>query len=138
MQENIKNINFLIIHYNTPTLTEYLIKSIYKHHSNIHIYIFDNSNLKPFTYTDDNITIFDKVNTKAEKKEKTAEMMHLAEKYVNDITKEEYVSERPELKFIPEKYTELRFENYDNKWRQLSSEARKIRADLLKGDEINV
>lgn len=54
-----------IVHYNTPTLTECLIKSINKYvGTNCHIYIFDNSDKKPFTYRQHNITIFD--NTKGQ------------------------------------------------------------------------
>ena len=53
------NINICIVHYNTPKLTECLIKSINKYTPNCNIFIFDNSDEKPFTYKQDNITIFD-------------------------------------------------------------------------------
>lgn len=56
--------NILIIHYNTPELTEALVKSINKNIDKCNIYIFDNSDKKPFINTFDNVTIFD--NTKCE------------------------------------------------------------------------
>lgn len=55
-------INYLIVHYNTPHKTECLIKSINKCTTQCNIYIFDNSDIQPFTYRQENITIFD--NTK--------------------------------------------------------------------------
>ena len=41
-------INILIVHYNTPTLTSALVKSINHFTPNSNIYIFDNSDTKPF------------------------------------------------------------------------------------------
>ena len=52
-------INILIVHYNTPELTECLVKSINKFSPDCHIYIFDNSDKLPFEYKQPNITIFD-------------------------------------------------------------------------------
>ena len=53
-------INFLIVHYNTPKLTECLIKSINKFvGTDCRIYIFDNSNAAPFKYQQENLTVFD-------------------------------------------------------------------------------
>lgn len=57
-------INILIIHYNTPFLTECLIRSINRNVRECHIYIFDNSDIHPFTYKQSNLTILD--NTKGE------------------------------------------------------------------------
>lgn len=58
-----KNVNILIVHYNTPYLTGHLAKSINKFTPNAQIYIFDNSDKAPFDASGfDNITIFD--NTK--------------------------------------------------------------------------
>lgn len=51
--------NIGIIHYNTPKLTDCLVKSILKTTPNSHIYIFENSDKEPFINTYDNITIFD-------------------------------------------------------------------------------
>lgn len=60
-----QHINILIVHYNTPYLTECLIKSINKFVGyNCTIYIFDNSDKEPFTYRQSNIKIFD--NTKGQ------------------------------------------------------------------------
>ena len=57
-------INLCIVHYNTPELTDCLIKSINKFTPNCTIYIFDNSDKFPFTYKQDNLIIFD--NTKGQ------------------------------------------------------------------------
>lgn len=56
--------NILIIHYNTPYLTECLVRSINLFVKDAIIYIFDNSTEKPFTAEFDNLTVFD--NTKGE------------------------------------------------------------------------
>lgn len=56
--------NVVIIHYNTPKLTECLVKSINKFVSGAVIYILDNSDKLPFTAKFDNVTIFD--NTKGQ------------------------------------------------------------------------
>lgn len=57
-------INVLIVHYNTPELTEACVKSINKHTPNCKIYIFDNSDKRPFTAKFDNVEIID--NTKGQ------------------------------------------------------------------------
>ena len=57
-------VNICIVHYNTPLLTECLIKSINKFTPDSKIYIFDNSDKYPFTYKQHNIIYFD--NTKGE------------------------------------------------------------------------
>ena len=57
-------INILIVHYNTPKLTECLIKSINKQTPDSKIFIFDNSDKLPFTYRQDNIEYID--NTKSQ------------------------------------------------------------------------
>lgn len=57
-----KDINILIVHYNTPELTECLVKSINKQVKTnrvANIYIFDNSNERTFTYRQDNIRYID-------------------------------------------------------------------------------
>ena len=58
------NKNIVIIHYNTPYLTECLVRSINLFVEDAVIYIFDNSNEKPFTAKFDNVTVFD--NTKGQ------------------------------------------------------------------------
>ena len=56
------NINFCIVHYNTPELTECLIKSINKFTPDCQIYVFDNSDKFPFVYRQSNITYLDNTN----------------------------------------------------------------------------
>lgn len=58
------NKNILIVHYNTPYLTECLVRSINLFVKDAKIFIFDNSTEKPFTAKFDNVTIFD--NTKGQ------------------------------------------------------------------------
>ena len=55
---------FVIIHYNTPLLTECLVRSINLFVEDAIIYIFDNSDKEPFTASFDNVFIFD--NTKGQ------------------------------------------------------------------------
>ena len=56
--------NIVIIHYNTPHLTECLVRSINMFMNDAIIYIFDNSDREPFTATFDNVTIIN--NTKGQ------------------------------------------------------------------------
>ena len=56
--------NFLIIHYNTPLLTECLVKSINKFVDNAIIYILDNSTSSPFKSHFSNVILMD--NTKGQ------------------------------------------------------------------------
>ena len=56
--------NIVIVHYNTPYLTECLVRSINLFVEDAIIYIFDNSDKKPFTAEFDNVTILD--NTKGQ------------------------------------------------------------------------
>ena len=58
------NKNIVIIHYNTPYLTECLVRSVNKFVKDAKIYIFDNSDKDPFIAKFDNVTIFD--NTKGQ------------------------------------------------------------------------
>lgn len=58
------NKNVCIIHFNTPVLTAHLVKSINKHTPGTNIYIFDNSDKRPFVNTFNNVTVFD--NTKGQ------------------------------------------------------------------------
>lgn len=53
-----------IVHYNTPKLTECLVRSINKCMTDTLIYIFDNSDKKPYTYITDNVKVID--NTKGQ------------------------------------------------------------------------
>ena len=56
--------NIVIIHYNTPLLTECLVDSINKFVSGAFVYIFDNSDKEPFTAKYDNVVLLD--NTKGQ------------------------------------------------------------------------
>lgn len=56
------NKNIVIVHYNTPYLTECLVRSINLFVEDANIYIFDNSDKQYFTAKFDNVTIID--NTK--------------------------------------------------------------------------
>ena len=56
--------NIVIIHYNTPRLTECLVRSINLFVKDAIIYIFDNSDKEPFTAFFDNVLVID--NTKGE------------------------------------------------------------------------
>lgn len=58
------NKNIVIIHYNTPRLTECLVRSINLFVKDAIIYIFDNSDKEPFTAKFDNVTVID--NTKGQ------------------------------------------------------------------------
>lgn len=57
-------INICIVHYNTPELTTCLVRSINKFTPNCKIYIFDNSDARPFTEKVSNVTVID--NTKGQ------------------------------------------------------------------------
>lgn len=52
-------LKILIVNYNTQELTDCTIKSVNKHTPDCHIYVFDNSDEKPFVNTFDNVTIID-------------------------------------------------------------------------------
>ena len=56
--------NICIIHYNTPYMTECLVKSINKFVSNAKIFIFDNSDKFPFVYRQKNLVYIDNTNSK--------------------------------------------------------------------------
>ena len=58
------NKNIVIVHYNTPYLTECLVRSINLFVKDAIIYIFDNSDKKPFTAKFGNVSIID--NTKGQ------------------------------------------------------------------------
>ena len=56
--------NIVIVHYNTPLLTECLVRSINLFVKDAIIYIFDNSDERPFTAHFDNVLVLD--STKGE------------------------------------------------------------------------
>lgn len=56
--------NVLIIHYNTPELTEAAIKSLNKNTKGLSVIVFDNSDVFPYTPNADNVSVID--NTKGQ------------------------------------------------------------------------
>lgn len=52
----------VICHYNTPELTEACIKSLRKHTPDVNVFVFDNSNRRPFTAEMEGVKVID--NTK--------------------------------------------------------------------------
>ena len=83
--------NILIVHYNTPYLTSYLVKSIKKYTPSARIYIFDNSDKQPFVSEYEDITIFD--NTKGD-------YIDFDEFLSNEIVKDLVLSPRPLSKIV--------------------------------------
>lgn len=75
-------INVLIVHYNTPELTEACVKSINKHTPGCKIFIFDNSDKRPFTAYFDNVEIID--NTKGQIIDFDKWLEQFPDKYDND------------------------------------------------------
>ena len=51
--------NIVIVHYNTPLLTECLVRSINLFVKDANVYVFDNSDKYPFTASFDNVTLLD-------------------------------------------------------------------------------
>lgn len=60
----IEKINVMIVNYNTPELIDACVQSINKHVKNANIYVFDNSDKRPFINTFGNVTVID--NTKGQ------------------------------------------------------------------------
>ena len=56
--------NILTVHFNTPRLTEALVRSINKHTQGCKVYVFDNSDKHPFTEHFPNVEVID--NTKGQ------------------------------------------------------------------------
>lgn len=56
---NTMNINVLIVHYNTPRLLDACIRSVKKTTPNAKIFVFENSDKKPFKNVYSDVTIFD-------------------------------------------------------------------------------
>lgn len=57
-------VKICIVHYNTPNLTDALVRSIKRNTPDSYIYIFDNSDVNPWVKHYDNMTVFD--NTKGQ------------------------------------------------------------------------
>ena len=59
MDDREKGPQVLIVHYNTPELTEAAILSLWKHTPNAHVTVFDNSDRRPFRPFNDNVNVND-------------------------------------------------------------------------------
>ena len=82
--------NVAVVHYNTPELTEAAIKSLMKHTFGCHVYVFDNSDKKPFTAKIPNVEVID--NTKGKIIDFEAELEKYPDKWERDIKKSNYGS----------------------------------------------
>lgn len=86
----IGGMNVAIVHYNTPELVEAAIKSLFKHTLGCHVYVFDNSDKKPFVTTLPNVEVID--NTKGQIIDFEAELEKYPNKWERDIKKSNYGS----------------------------------------------
>ena len=69
LHSSLPELQVLIVHYNTPELTEAAIRSLWKHTPNAHVTVFDNSDKRPFknvnvNVNDNRLSIID--NTKGQ------------------------------------------------------------------------
>ena len=78
-------VKICIVHYNTPNLTDALIRSIKRNTPDSHIYIFDNSEAQPWIKHYDNMTVFD--NTKGQIINFDEWLSHIQKKSRNNINK---------------------------------------------------
>lgn len=82
--------NVAIVHYNTPKLLEAAISSLMKHTPGCHVYVFDNSDKKPFTTKNPNVEIID--NTKGQLIDFEKELEAYPDKKDVDLKKSNYGS----------------------------------------------
>jgi len=82
--------NVAVVHYNTPELTEAAIKSLMKHTHGCHVYVFDNSDKKPFTAKIPNVEVID--NTNGQIIDFEAELAKYPDKWERDTKKSNYGS----------------------------------------------
>lgn len=82
--------NVAIVHYNTPELAEAAIKSLFKHTLGCRVYVFDNSDKKPFTAKMPNVEVID--NTKGQLIDFEAELAKYPDKWERDTKKSNYGS----------------------------------------------
>ena len=82
--------NVAIVNYNTPELTEAAIKSLFKHTSGCHVYVFDNSDTKPFKTKLPNVEVID--NTKGQIIDFEKELVKYPDKWGFDKEKCNYGS----------------------------------------------
>ena len=83
-------IDVAIVHYNTPELTEAAIRSLNKNILGCKVWVFDNSDKKPFTADIPNVEIID--NTKGQLIDFEAELAKYPDKWERDINKSNYGS----------------------------------------------
>ena len=82
--------NVAIVHYNTPELTEAAIKSLFKHTLGCHVYVFDNSDTKPFKAKLPNVEVID--NTKGQIIDFDKILEQYPDKWERDTKKSNYGS----------------------------------------------
>ena len=82
--------NVAIVNYNTPALVEAAIKSLNKHTVGCHVYVFDNSDKKPFVSKMPNVEVID--NTKGQLIDFDKELEAYPDKWERDIKKSNYGS----------------------------------------------
>ena len=82
--------NVAVVNYNTPDLTNAAIRSLFKHTSGCHVYVFDNSDEKPFKTTLPNVEVID--NTKGQLVDFKAELKKYPKKWKRDVQKSNFGS----------------------------------------------
>ena len=86
----IDGMNVAVVHYNTPDLVEAAIKSLFKHTRGCHVYVFDNSDSKPFVTKLPNVEVID--NTKGQIIDFEKILEKYPDKWERDIKKSNYGS----------------------------------------------
>lgn len=82
--------NVAVVHYNTPELLEAAIMSLQKHTPGCHVYVFDNSDSKPFHTVIPNVEVID--NTSGQVIDFDKELSAYPNKKESDISKSNYGS----------------------------------------------
>lgn len=82
--------NVAIVHYNTPKLLEATIRSLMKNSPGSHVYVFDNSDKRPFKKKVPNVEVID--NTKGKYVDFERELAQYPDKDAGDVTKSNYGS----------------------------------------------
>jgi len=82
--------NVAVVNYNTTDLTNAAIQSLFKHTFGCHVYVFDNSDEKPYRTTMPNVEIIN--NTKGQLVDFKAELKKYPKKWERDIQKSNYGS----------------------------------------------
>lgn len=82
--------NVAIVHYNTPLLLDAAICSLMKNTAGCHVYVFDNSDKKPYKVCRPNVEIID--NTKQQLVNFDEELEKHPDKWADDVVKSNYGS----------------------------------------------